>query len=200
VIAILDYGMGNLRSVHRAIEHVGGHPEITDDGATAERADALVVPGVGAFGACMRGLRAAGLDQTVRRFLATGRPLLGVCLGMQVLFEKSEEDPDAGLGLLPGVVRRLPASVKVPHMGWNEVRWTAEHPLVRGIPTGIRFYFVHSYAAGADGPSTVGVAEHGTEFAAAVGRDNLFATQFHPEKSGEAGLAIYENLVKEAAA
>ncbi|HXJ65964.1 MAG TPA: imidazole glycerol phosphate synthase subunit HisH, partial [Actinomycetota bacterium] len=147
-IAILDYGMGNLRSVRRAVERVGGSAVVTSAPDEAARADAAIVPGVGAFGACMRGLHETGLDAVVRELASSGRPVLGVCLGMQVLFEASEEDGDPGLGLVPGVVRRLEPGpgVKVPHMGWNEVRWTADHPITRGIPSGTRFYFVHSYA------------------------------------------------------
>ena len=191
-VAILDYGMGNLRSVRRAVERVGGSPVVTSDPAEAARADAAVVPGVGAFGACMRGLSQTGLDAVVRELAASGRSVLGVCLGMQVLFESSEEDPDPGLGLLPGTVRLLPAGpgMKVPHMGWNEVRWTADHPLTRGIPSGTRFYFVHSYAPDVTPDVTVGVTEHGREFTAAVAHGSVFATQFHPELSGDAGLAL----------
>src|SRR6476661_1694397 len=128
-IAILDYGMGNLRSVRRAVERVGGSPSVVESPDQAALADAAIVPGVGAFGACMRGLARTGLDSVVREMAAGGRPVLGVCLGMQVLFSSSEEDDDPGLGLLPGAVRRLDAGpgVKVPHMGWNEVRWTVDH-------------------------------------------------------------------------
>jgi glutamine amidotransferase len=200
VIAILDYGMGNLRSVARAIARVGGQGEVTSDPSVARGADAMVVPGVGAFGACMRGLMASGLDAVIREFAAAERRVLGVCLGMQVLYERSEEDPDQGLGLLRGAVRCLPPSVKVPHMGWNDVRWTADHPFVRGIPSGTPFYFVHSYAGQADPAVTVGEAEHGVRFAAAVANGSIFATQFHPEKSGDAGLALYESFVKEVEA
>lgn len=195
MIAVLDYGMGNLRSVARAMGRVGGRVTVTAEPAVVGRAAALVVPGVGAFDACMRNLRTSRLDQTICQFAASGRPTLGVCLGMQVLYEASEEGVAAGLGLLPGVVARLPGSVRVPHMGWNEVAWTSDHPFVRGIAAGTRFYFVHSYAAGA-GRHTVGTTEHGRTFAAAVARDNVFGTQFHPEKSGEPGLALYEAFVR----
>ena len=198
-IAVLDYGMGNLRSVARAIERVGGAPEVTDDPETALAADALVVPGVGHFGACMRNLAERGLDIAVRDFAASGRPLFGVCVGMQVLFEESEEDPAKGLGLLPGGSRRLPPGVKVPHMGWNTVEWIREHPYVRGIPGDTRFYFVHSYAPDVIDGTTLGVAEHGRAFSAAIASENVFATQFHPEKSGEAGLSIYESFVRAVA-
>jgi imidazole glycerol-phosphate synthase subunit HisH len=199
-IAVLDYGMGNLRSVARAVERAGGRAVVTSDPVDVERAAALVVPGVGAFGACMRNLRMAGLDETIQGFPRSGRPLLGVCLGMQVLFESSEEDPDPGLGLFPGVVRRLPSSVKVPHMGWNDVLWRTPHPFADGIPSGTHFYFVHSFAPDPTPEVTVGESIHGRRFAAAVARDNIFATQFHPEKSGPAGLTIYENILREARA
>jgi imidazole glycerol-phosphate synthase subunit HisH len=195
-IAILDYGMGNLRSVHRAVERVGGRAEVTSDPETSSRADAIVVPGVGAFGACMRGLQERRLDRVVLEFARTERPVLGVCLGLQVLFEGSEEDPDAGVALLPGKIRRLEGEgIKVPHMGWNEVRWVADHPLVRGIPDRTRFYFVHSYAPEPAPGTTVGETEHGAVFASVVASGSIFATQFHPEKSGDPGLAIYENFV-----
>jgi imidazole glycerol-phosphate synthase subunit HisH len=195
-IAILDYGMGNLRSVHRAIERVGGRAEVTSDPETSSRADAIVVPGVGAFGACMRGLQERQLDRVVVEFARTERPVLGVCLGLQVLFEGSEEDPDAGVALLPGKIRRLEGEgIKIPHMGWNEVRWVADHPLVRGIPDRTRFYFVHSYAPEPAPGTTVGETQHGSVFASVVASGSIFATQFHPEKSGDPGLAIYENFV-----
>lgn len=197
-IAVLDYGMGNLRSVARAIEHVGGEPLVTEDPAAALGADGLVVPGVGHFGACMTNLREGGLDAVVKEFAASGRPVFGVCVGMQVLFEGSEEAPDvAGLGLFDGLSRRLPDGVKVPHMGWNSVRWTEPHPYVGEVPTGTRFFFVHSYAPDLAVATTVGATEHGRPFAAAVARDNVFATQFHPEKSGQWGLALYAAFVKD---
>ncbi|MGH2722921.1 MAG: imidazole glycerol phosphate synthase subunit HisH [Actinomycetota bacterium] len=196
-VAILDYGMGNLRSVARAVDHAGGDPVVTSDAAEVGRAEALIVPGVGAFGACMANLRATGLDRATTAFAETGRPLVGVCLGMQVLFDHGEEGDAHGLGLLRGEVTRLSGSVKVPHMGWNEVEWTGDHPLVRGIASGTRFYFVHSYACRPAEDVVVGETEHGARFPAVVARDNVFATQFHPEKSGQAGLEVYRNLVKE---
>jgi glutamine amidotransferase len=196
VIAILDYGMGNLRSVLRAVTHVGGDGEITGDADAVAKADALVVPGVGHFGACIRNLHDRGLADPVRTFAGTGRPLFGVCLGMQVLFERSEEDPAQGVGLVAGGSRKLPASVRVPHMGWNSVDWLEPHPYTRGIPSGTPFYFAHSYAAPV-AATTVGATEYGALFSAAVAKDSLFATQFHPEKSGQAGLALYEAFVKE---
>ncbi|HET7236088.1 MAG TPA: imidazole glycerol phosphate synthase subunit HisH [Actinomycetota bacterium] len=196
-IAVLDYGMGNLRSVARAIEHVGGSATVTADADTALGAIGLVVPGVGHFGACMANLRERGLDAVVKEFASSGRPVFGVCVGMQILLGGSEEATDVpGLGLLEGVSRRLPEDVKVPHMGWNEVEWLAEHAYVRATPSGTRFYFVHSYAPDVVA-STIGIAEHGRPFAAAIARDNVFATQFHPEKSGGPGLALYRAFVGE---
>jgi glutamine amidotransferase len=195
-IAVLDYGMGNLRSVARALEHVGGKPEVTGDPDTALRASALVVPGVGHFGACVRNLRERGLADVAAAFASSGRPVFGVCVGMQVLFEASGEDLDPGLGLFAGRSRRLPGNVKVPHMGWNTVEWLAPHPYTRDVPSGTRFYFVHSFAPDV-GPDAIGATEHGRRFASAVARENVFATQFHPEKSGEPGLQLYESFVLE---
>jgi glutamine amidotransferase len=194
-IAVLDYGSGNLHSVSRALAHAGAEPLVTGDPDRALAADALVIPGVGHFGHCVRAIRAAGLDDTIRAFADSGRHVVGVCVGMQVLFEGSEEDPDPGLGLLPGTCRRLPDDVKVPHIGWNDVGWERPHAFVDGIEDGTRFYFVHSYAPDPNDGS-VGTTEHGRRFAAVAARDNVFATQFHPEKSSAAGLAIYANVVK----
>jgi glutamine amidotransferase len=197
MIAILDYGMGNLRSVLRAVTHVGGEAQITADAAALSGADAVVVPGVGHFGACMRNLDGWGLAEPLKDFAGTGRPVFGVCLGMQVLFERSEEDDAPGLGLIPGRSLRLPPSVRVPHMGWNSVQWIDPHPYVAGIPNGMSFYFAHSFAPDVAAGTTVGATEYGRTLSSVVTRDNLFATQFHPEKSGEAGLALYEAFVKE---
>jgi imidazole glycerol-phosphate synthase subunit HisH len=195
-IAVMDYGSGNLHSVSRAIDRVGGGARITGDPAEIERADALVIPGVGHFGSCVRAIRSRGLDVVVRDFRETGRPVFGVCVGMQVLFEGSDEDAEVGLGVLAGWASRLPDDVKVPHMGWNTVTWIGSHAFVEGIPDDTRFYFVHSYAPDVDPAVTVGVSEHGRTFGAAVACDNVFATQFHPEKSGEPGLQIYERFVQ----
>ena len=197
-IAVLNYGSGNLHSVGRALAHVGAKVLVTGDPVRAAEADALLIPGVGHFGHCVRAIRSLGLDEAIGAFAASGRPLFGVCVGMQVLLERSEEDPDAGLGLLSGASRRLPRTVKVPHIGWNDVTWSREHPFVDGIDDGTRFYFVHSFAPDA-GEDAVGVTEHGRAFAAVAARGNVFATQFHPEKSGKAGLAIYANFVEAVA-
>lgn len=199
-IAVLDYGTGNLHSVVRAVERADGKPEVADEPGAVTGADALIVPGVGHFGACMRSLRERKLDAALKDFAGTGRPMLGVCLGMQVLLDGSEEDPEPGLGLLPGMSRKLPHTVKVPHMGWNSVRWVGQHPLVAGITDGTRFYFVHSFAPDVMEGVTVGITEHGRVFSAVLARDNLFATQFHPEKSGRAGMAIYEAFVRTVSA
>ena len=199
-VAVLDYGMGNLHSVARALANVGAEASVTAEGTEALKADAIVVPGVGHFGACMRAVRAAGLDETIRSAVAGDRPVFGVCVGMQILFEGSDEDPEPGLGLVAGRVRRLPETVKVPHVGWNTVAWTGrQHPYTAGLPDGAYFYFVHSFAPDL-GPSTVGAADHGRTFAAALGEANVFATQFHPEKSGDAGLALFEAFVREVSA
>jgi imidazole glycerol-phosphate synthase subunit HisH len=195
-IAVLDYDSGNLHSVSRAIVKVGGDVDVTSDPARVASAAALVIPGVGHFGQCVRALGERGLDRAARDFAATGRPVLGVCVGLQVLFDASEEDAVAGMGVLGGTVRRLPDGMKVPHMGWNTVRWVREHPFTAGIDDGSYFYFVHSFAPDVDDAATVGVTEYGRPFASVLARDNVFATQFHPEKSGESGLQLYENVVK----
>ena len=199
-IAVLDYGMGNIHSVSRALQQVGADVVVTTDGSVAARGDAVLIPGVGHFGACVRALRTAGLEETVRSAIAAGKPVIGVCVGMQILFEGSDEDDEPGLGVLPGRVRRLPPGVRVPHMGWNTVAWAGRgHGYTAGIPDNAYFYFVHSFAPDL-GPDTVGATEHGRTFSAVVARDNVFATQFHPEKSGDVGLRLYANIVGEAAA
>ena len=207
-VAVVDYGMGNLRSVANAIEHVapGLSVEVTSDARQVMRAARVVFPGQSAMPDCMRELDARGLREAVLE-AAGAKPFLGICIGLQMLFEASEEGDTPGLALLPGRVRRFPAAsmvdsrgvrLKVPHMGWNEVVWTRSHPYTAQIPSGSRFYFVHSYAPDAETSGTIGMTEHGRAFASAIARDNVFATQFHPEKSGEAGLQLYETFVKEA--
>ncbi|MGZ8254077.1 MAG: imidazole glycerol phosphate synthase subunit HisH [Burkholderiaceae bacterium] len=207
MIAIVDFGMGNLRSVAKAIEHVAPHERvtITSDPAIVRAADRVVFPGQGAMPDCMRYLEEYGLDQTVREVAAT-KPLLAVCIGEQMLFERSEEGNTPGLGTFAGsVVRfhedamRLPDGqrLKVPHMGWNRVRQTQKHALWEGIPDDSWFYFVHSYyVAPADPRISAGESMYGTAFTCVVASDNIFATQFHPEKSSAAGLRIYENFTR----
>jgi len=198
-VAVLDYGSGNLHSVSRALAHVGADVRVVDQ-AEDVAGDAVLIPGVGHFGQCARALRAAGFEAPIRSAVSDGRPVIGVCVGMQILFEASEEDDEPGLGILPGVVRRLPETVRVPHMGWNTVSWAGRrHPFVADIPDQTSFYFVHSYAPDL-GADVVGATEHGRTFAAVVARDTVFATQFHPEKSGDAGLQLYANIVREVAA
>jgi len=206
-VAVVDYGMGNLRSVAKAIEHVAPRlrVEVTSDARQVARAARVVFPGQGAMPDCMREMEARGLRGAVLEAAAT-KPFLGICIGLQMLFEASEEGDTPGLGLLPGRVRRFPgermadergARLKVPHMGWDEVRQTVEHPLWRGIPQGSRFYFVHSYfPVPGRGELTAGECVYGVPFTCAAACANVFAVQFHPEKSAEAGLRLLANFVE----
>jgi imidazole glycerol-phosphate synthase subunit HisH len=197
VIGICDYGMGNRRSVVKAFERVGADVRMTDDLETLEAANALVVPGVGAFPQAMDELRARRLEQLVRRRAAEGVPVLGICLGMQLLFEASDEhDGATGLGLLPGTVRYLRAP-KLPHIGWNLVSWERDSPLNAGLDGPRAFYHVHSLAPQTD--AVLGWGEYGERFATVVGRDNVFGVQFHPEKSSADGLALLSNFTRLAA-
>lgn len=201
MIAVVDSGSGNLRSVEKALAHVGGRPIVTSDPDVVRRAGKIVVPGQGAFRDCVAGLAGGGLDEAVREAIRAGRPYLGICLGLQILFEESEEHgPCRGLGIIPGrVVRFRPRdrTLKVPHMGWNEVRVRREDPLWRGIPDGAYVYFVHSYYVVPDDPSIVVLAcEYDVPFAAAVRVENVFACQFHPEKSQRVGLRLLANFVE----
>lgn len=200
-IAIVDYGVGNLRSVEKALEKVGCLAVVTGDPKEIAAAEAVILPGVGAFGAAMQSLAQAGLTEVVREAATDGRPFLGICLGLQLLFEASEESFGAeggvvrGLGVLPGVVRRFPPGLKVPEIGWNTVEWTREHPLMAGVPNRSFFYFVHSYyAVPAAEADILGVTEYGVRFASSVTRGPLAAHQFHPEKSGEVGLQLLANF------
>ena len=200
-VAVLDYDAGNLRSAQKALVRAGADAVVTRDPDEAARADALVVPGVGHFGACVRRFVAAGLSDLVHGWVAAGRPLLGICVGMQILYPSSEEDPDAvGIGLLPGAVRRLPDDVVVPHMGWNTVIAVRGDPVLDGV-AGERAYFVHSYYADpADDAHVVAVCDYGPGFPAVVRVGSVVATQFHPEKSGDAGAQLLANWVTEVAA
>ncbi|WP_319458671.1 imidazole glycerol phosphate synthase subunit HisH [Micromonospora sp. RTP1Z1] len=198
-IVVLDYGSGNLRSAERALERAGADVTVTDDLAAAAEAEGLVVPGVGAFAACMAGIEALGAGPVVAERVAAGRPVLGICVGMQVLFEHGDEHGVAtkGLGLLPGGVKKLPAE-RLPHMGWNTVRAAEGSVLFAGLPAASRFYFVHSYGVNdVAGLAAVGAkvttAHHGTDFVAAVERGPLSAAQFHPEKSADTGAALLRN-------
>jgi imidazole glycerol-phosphate synthase subunit HisH len=196
-ITVVDFGAGNLRSVQRALEANGLHACVTSEPKDVEAAQGLILPGVGSSNDAMKALRKLDLVEPLRAYAASGRPFLGVCLGLQLLYEWSEEGGGVEcLGLLPGAVKRFPnqPGLKVPQIGWNAVQLTAEHPLLDGIPNGSYFYFVHSYYAEPDPSVTLGQSEHGVPFAAIVGRDNVQATQFHPEKSADFGLRIYANF------
>ena len=196
-IAIIDYQAGNLRSVQKALQQVGAEALITSDPGDIRQADAVVFPGQGANDSSMRHLKAKGLVEPIKEFVAGGRHFMGVCLGLQLLLEGSDEGVEPGLGILSGWVRRLPAGAKVPHMGWNQVDLRTDHPVFAGVPTGSYFYFVHSYYADPDEESVVAATtEYGVEFCSAVAWDNVVAVQFHPEKSGTIGLTLYENLVR----
>jgi glutamine amidotransferase len=198
VIAVVDYGMGNRRSVQKALEHVGAQAAITSEAEPLRTADGLVVPGVGAFPRAMDNISALGLDALLREAAAAGKPLLGICLGMQLLFEASSElTTTPGLGLLPGTVTRLQTSgLRVPHIGWNEVRFERASPLTAGLaPGGRPFYHVHSLAPRPANPEdVVGTTEYGERFATIVQRANVFGVQFHPEKSSADGLTLLENF------
>ena len=199
-IAIIDYGMGNLRSVQKGLERVGFVAQVTRDADRIASAAGVVLPGVGAFGACMDNLRTYGLIDPVRHVVANGTPFLGICLGMQLLFEESEEFGRVpGLGIFPGRVVRFAdmPGLKVPHMGWNQIRKQQDPPHLRGIDDGAFVYFVHSYyVAPTDASLTATSTEYGVEFTSAIARDNVFATQYHPEKSQAVGLKILENFGK----
>lgn len=214
-VALLDYGVGNLHSAAKALDRAGAEVRVVATVAEAAGAAGLVVPGVGAYGACLTGLGAAGGAAAVATWLDGGRPLLGICVGMQLLFEASEEGPVSdGVGVVPGKIRRLTGGVrgtpegrpgesgpvKIPHIGWDEVTVRPGSRLFAGLGDGTRFYFVHSYAPEPDGEAVAAVCDYGGRFAAAVEHGNLFGTQFHPEKSGAAGLTLLANFVNEVRA
>jgi len=200
LIAIVDYRAGNLASVLRAVRHLGHDGEITDDPDKVRAADRVIFPGVGAAGETMANLTRLGLDQVLRTdVFEAGKPLLGICIGVQVIFEESDEDGGTTcLGLLPGRVERFPGdALKVPQIGWNRVNRRRPHPLFEGVPDGAEFYFVNSYRpVPADDGLVFATTEYGVEFASVVGRDNLVASQFHLEKSGEIGLKMLDNFCK----
>ncbi len=200
MIVIVDYNMGNLRSVSKAIEHLGGKVQISRVPADIETADKLILPGVGAFGNACRELKTLNLFEPVRQFIKSGKPFLGICLGLQLLFKKSEESPDTeGLDIFEGTVKRFRSTgVKIPHMGWNNSKIVNPNPIVKNLPADPYFYFVHSYYAAPKDPKLViGETEYGQEkFAAVLGSGKIFATQFHPEKSQEAGLQILKNFIQ----
>ena len=195
-LVVIDYQSGNLRSVAKALESTGVRPLITGDPKELEAADGLVLPGVGSGPAAMEALKQRGLVQPLREYVASGRPFLGVCLGLQLLMERTDEGDAPCLGIIPGEVKRLPATLKVPHMGWNSVHLQMGGPLFQGIPQDSHFYFVHSYyAAPEDAAAVAGTTEYSISFCSVYARGNLLATQFHPEKSGPVGLRLYQNFV-----
>ncbi|MHB8841088.1 MAG: imidazole glycerol phosphate synthase subunit HisH [Candidatus Aquicultor sp.] len=196
MIAIIDYGMGNLRSVEKAFEKLGFEVAVSADPGFINNARGVVLPGVGAFADCMANLKTAGLEGAVHDSINSGKPFLGICLGLQLLMEEGEEDGiHKGLGVFKGRVRRLPEGQKIPHMGWNQVKYANKPPILEGVPEGSNFYFVHSYYVD---PSDTGiiatVTDYGFEFTSSIWSDNVFAVQFHPEKSGDVGHKVLENF------
>lgn len=204
LIAVLDYGIGNLRSAEKALQRVGADARLTKDAGLAREASAVVLPGVGAFGACLRALRSENMEQVVFDAIDSGRPFLGICVGMQMLFSGSEEDPIArGLGVIPGSVVRLSSNVKCPQMQWNRLDVTAvDDPMFSGAEFeggNMWMYFVHSYAGVPEDPTHVAATcEYGGTINAAFRKGNVFATQFHPEKSGMTGLSLLANFTSAA--
>jgi len=196
MIAIVDYGIGNLRSVQRAFEYVGAEVAVTADRATIEAASAVVLPGVGAFGQAMANLERAGLSEVIRHVIAQGRPFLGICLGLQLLFEESEEmGQHRGLGVFGGQVKRFDVDLKVPQIGWNQIHIRRASPLLEGVADGSYAYFVHSYyVAPADPEIVLATTDYGIDYASIIGQDNVFGIQFHPEKSQAVGLRILRNF------
>ena len=195
-LVLIDYDSGNLRSVSRALESQGVDPLVTGEPADLDSADAVILPGVGSGPAAMDALNMRGLVMPIRKYIASGKPFLGICLGLQLLMDRTEEGDSRCLGVVPGNARLLPPGLKVPHMGWNNVNFKNQHPLVAGIPQDSYFYFVHSYyAAPQDLEGVGGTTEYGIPFCSIYASGNLVATQFHPEKSGPAGLRLYKNFI-----
>jgi imidazole glycerol-phosphate synthase subunit HisH len=201
-ICILDYGMGNLRSVEKALEHIGATATIANDAATVQAADGVILPGVGAFPKAMERVRQLGLDELIAERRDASVPILGICLGLQLLFESTTElGGAAGIGMLSGGVAELEADgLKVPHIGWSPVRWERDSKLTEGIESETPFYFVHSFAPDPDQGDLLGSAAYGARFACAAERDNVFGVQFHPEKSSSAGLRLLSNFAGVCAA
>ncbi len=197
MIAIVDYGAGNLRSVEKTLERLGYAASLTSEPDAVLSADGVILPGVGSARGIMGGLRRLRLADPIREVIQRGTPFLGICMGLQVLLTASEEGDEPCLGVVPGRVRRLPEGLKVPHMGWNNVRQVVSHPLWEGIPDLTYFYFVHSYYVDPEDRSVViGETEYGLPFTTAIGTGTLMGTQFHPEKSGALGLRIYDNFAR----
>ena len=197
MIAVIDYGAGNLRSVTNALIKLGCHPKVTHEPEDVVKATAVIFPGVGAAADVMESLREAGMDEAIKEAISEGQPFFAICVGMQVLLSTTEEGGwNECLDIIPGMVKRLPAGLKVPHIGWNQVRQVSAHPIFKGIPDGSNFYFVHSYYAEPEDASVVtGTTEYGVNLCSVLIKDNLIATQFHPEKSGALGLRMYANFL-----
>jgi len=197
-VAVLDYGIGNLRSAQKALERVGADAVLTSDASVVSAADAVVLPGVGAFGACMNALRDVGLESVALDAVASGVPFLGICVGMQMLFDGSEEDPAArGLGIIPGAVKWIPSSVQRPQMQWNQLSVTPDEPLFANLGEHPWMYFVHSlHGVPTDASCVAATVQYGDTLNVAFRKGNVFATQFHPEKSATAGLGLLNNFVK----
>jgi glutamine amidotransferase len=201
VIAVIDYDMGNLHSACKGLENAGASPKVTDSPAELERADAIVLPGVGAFDPAVQHLRSRHLEEPIKRAIADGKPFLGICLGLQILFDSSEEGKEPGLGIIPGMVRRFrhKPGITIPHMGWNQLQLTQPNiPLWQQLPSNPWVYFVHSYYVDPTDPTVrAATITHGSQtVTAAIAQDNLMAVQFHPEKSSTAGLQILANFVQ----
>ncbi|OIP27610.1 MAG: imidazole glycerol phosphate synthase subunit HisH [Chloroflexi bacterium CG15_BIG_FIL_POST_REV_8_21_14_020_46_15] len=198
MIVIIDYGAGNLRSVANALTRLGCQPKVTSRPRDLLNARAVILPGVGAAAETMKNLKTLGMVTPICQFIGDGRPFLGVCIGLQILFAGTEEGGwHECLGVIPGQVRKLPAGLKIPHMGWNQVKQIGSHPIFDGIPDEANFYFVHSYYVEPDDKSlAAGETEYGIRLCSVIARGNVIATQFHPEKSGELGLRMYGNFIK----
>ena len=196
IITVIDYQAGNIRSVEKALEKSGASVKVSGKASDLDKSDAVVFPGQGSCDSSMVNLRNQGLDEVLVEWINSGKPFMGVCLGLQLLLEESDEGDERGLGVLEGRVEKLPEGQKVPHMGWNSVRFTTDHPVFKGVSQNSYFYFVHSYIAVPKASSIIaGHTEYGRDFCSAVAFDNVVAVQFHPEKSGENGLNIYKNFV-----
>ncbi len=197
MIALIDYGMGNLGSVDKALRRVGGEVQMTSDPQVISQAAGVVLPGVGAFDDCMDGLHKRGLIEPLRQIIRAGKPFLGICLGLQVLFDRSEEGEKEGLGIIPGEVVRFKHNLKIPQIGWNQINVRSQAPHLAGIKDGVWVYFVHSYYVVPEDESVIATTtDYGYEFCSSIWRENIFACQFHPEKSQDVGLKMLENFTQ----
>ena len=195
MIAIIDYGMGNINSIYKAMKKIGAEVTLTNDKKVIRDSKGIIIPGVGDFKKAMENLKSMGLDTIIKEEIEKGKPMLGICLGMQLVFDSSEEmGYSEGLGLIPGKVTKFQISKKIPHIGWNSVRIKQNHPIFKGIDDGEYFYFVHSFHGNCDEKYILGDCNYEVDFPAIVGRDNIVASQFHPEKSGEVGLKLLKNF------